>query len=250
VPYVQDWLWKRNDGVAKHYKNDLGFDGWRFDFVKGFGPWVVREWVDWNGGFAVGELWDANVDYLKWWVDATGRRASAFDFAAYYQMDKAFDNNNLNELNGDMLLKRDPSKAVTFVTNHDTDIIWNKMLAYAYILTHEGYPCIFYRDYEEWLDKNRLNNLIWIHNQKATGSTTVLYTDNDEYIARRNGSPGLVVYINNSNNWAERWIQTNWSNTQIKDFTGNSGWYPTTQGNRWVKIQCPPKSYSVWSPNF
>jgi alpha-amylase len=39
-----------------------------------------------------------------------------------------------------------------------------------------------------------------IHNNKATGTTSVLY-DNDEYIARRNGyngNPGLVVYINNS----------------------------------------------------
>lgn len=250
VPYVQDWLWKRNDGVAKHYKNDLGFDGWRFDYVKGFGAWVVKDWVDWSGGFAVGELWDSNVNTLKGWVDATGRRASAFDFAAYYKMDEAFDNNNLYALNDDMLWKRDASKAVTFVTNHDTDVIWNKMLAYAYILTHEGYPCIFYRDYEEWLDKNKLNNLIWIHNQKATGSTSILHVDNDEYIARRNGSPGLIVYINNSNSWQERWVQTNWNNTQIKDFTGHSGWYPYTQGNGWVKIQCPPKSYSVWSPNY
>jgi alpha-amylase len=42
---------------------------------------------------------------------------------------------------------------------------------------------------------------IWIHNNKATGTTSVLYADNDEYIARRNGyngNPGLVVYINNS----------------------------------------------------
>ncbi len=49
----------------------------------------------------------------------------------------------------------------------------NKILAYAYILTHEGYPCVFYRDYEEWLDKSKLNNLIWIHNNKASGSTTI-----------------------------------------------------------------------------
>jgi alpha-amylase len=97
--------------------------------------------------------------------------------------------------------KRNPFKAVTFVANHDTDIIYNKMPAYAYILTHEGYPTIFYRDYEEWLNKERLNNLIWIHNNKATGTTSILYTDNDEYIARSNGyngNPGLVVYINNS----------------------------------------------------
>ena len=211
----------------------------------------MKDWVDWVGGFAVGELWDGNVNNLQGWVDGTGRRSSAFDFAAYYAMDAAFDGNDLNRLNDPMLLRQDPSKAVTFVANHDTDIIWNKMLAYAFILTHEGYPCLFYSDYEEWLDKDRLNNLIWIHNNKATGSTSVLYTDNDEYVARRNGAngnPGLVVYINNSNNWQERWIQTNWGNTRIKDFTGNSGWTPWTQSNGWVKIQVPPKGYSVWSP--
>jgi hypothetical protein len=63
-----------------------------------------------------------------------------------------------------------------------------------------------------------MNNLIWIHN-KATGTTSILYTDNDEYIARRNGyngNPGLVVYINNSV-WQERWVPTNWNNAQIKD---------------------------------
>ena len=76
-------------------------------------------------------------------------------------------------LNDDMMWKRNPYKAVTFVANHDTDEIWNKLLAYAYILTHEGYPTIFYRDYEEWLDKAKLNNLIWIHNNKATGTTSI-----------------------------------------------------------------------------
>jgi alpha-amylase len=83
--------------------------------------------------------------------------------------------------------------------------------------------------------KNEQSDLI--HNQKATG-TTSLYTDNDEYIARRNGyngNPGLVVYINNSPSWQERWVPTNWTNAQIKDFTGNSTWIPTTQGDTWVK---------------
>ncbi|MDN4164537.1 alpha-amylase [Cytophagales bacterium LB-30] len=248
-PYVQDWLWNRSDAVGKYYKNTMGFDGWRFDYVKGFGPWVVQSWVNAIGGFAVGEYWDGNAGTLKWWVDATGRTASAFDFAAYYRMDEAFDGNNLNKLNDDMLWKRDPYKAVTFVANHDTDVIWKKMLAYAYILTHEGYPCVFYRDYEEWLDKNKLNNLMWIRRNLAVGSTSILYVDNDEYIAQRNGTPGLVVYINNSNNWQERWVQTKWANTQIKDYTGGSNWYPWTQGDRWVKIQCPPNSYTVWSAN-
>jgi len=247
-PYVQDWLWNRSDGVAKYYKNTLGFDGWRFDYVKGFGGWVVRDWMNSVGGFAVGEYWDSNVNLLDNWVNSTNGTASAFDFACYYKMDEAFDNNDLTKLNDDMFWKRNPSKAVTFVANHDADIIWDKMLAYAYIMTHEGYPTVFYRDYEEWLDKNKLNNLIWIHRNKAVGNTTILFADNDEYVARRNGSPGLVVYLNDSDSWKERWIETNWSNTRIKDFTGHSSWEPVTQGGKWVKIQAPPHSYSIWSP--
>ncbi|WP_231896380.1 alpha-amylase domain-containing protein [Gramella sp. MAR_2010_147] len=147
-----------------------------------------------------------------------------------------------------MLWKRKPMKAVTFVTNHDTDEIYTgKMLAYAYIMTHEGYPTVFYQDYEEWLDKDKLNNLIWIHNNKAGGSTDILHADQDEYVARRNGAPGLIVYLNDSNSRLERWVPTNWYNQTIKEYTGNSNWQPTTQGDGWVKIEVPANSYSIWS---
>jgi len=73
--------------------------------------------------------------------------------------------------------------------------------------------------------------------------------DDNEYIARRNGkdAAGLVVYINNTTSWKERWIETNWSSKTIKDYTGHSSWQPVTQSGKWVKIQAPPKSYSVWS---
>lgn len=247
TPYVQDWLWKKPYSVAQYYKNEMGFDGWRFDYVKGYAPWVVKNWVSTVGGFSVGEYWDSNATTLDWWANEAN--SSVFDFACYYRMNDAFDGNNLNALTGEMMWKRDPFKAVTFVTNHDTDEIWNKMLAYSYILTHEGYPCIFYRDYEEWLDKNALDNLIWIHNHLAGGSTDQLYVDNDEYIARRNGynNNGLIIYINNSNSWLERWVPTNWYSKQIKDYTGHSSWEPYTQSGSWVKIQCPPKSYTIWS---
>jgi alpha-amylase len=111
-----------------------------------------------------------------------------------------------------------PYKAVTFVTNHDTDEIYNKQLLCIHFNSRR-LSNTFYKDYEEWLDKEKMNNLIWIHNQKATGTTSILYTDNDEYIEEIQRNPGLVVYINNSSVWQERWIPTNWTNAQIKDFT-------------------------------
>jgi alpha-amylase len=247
--WQKDWFYLRTDGVGKYYKNTMKYDGWRFDYVKGFGPWVVRDFVANVGGFAVGEYWDANVNLLKAWVDGTNRNSSAFDFACYYKMDAAFDGNNMNLLNDDMLWKRDPAKAVTFVSNHDTNDIYDKMLAYAYILTGEGYPCIFYRDYEEWLDKTKLNKLIWIRRTLASGTTSSLYTDTDEHIFRRNGSgtPGVITYLNDSDVWKEQWITTNWANTRLKEYTGASTWNPTTAADKRVKIQAPPHSYSVWS---
>jgi alpha-amylase len=97
--------------MGKYYKNTMKFDGWRFDYVKGFGPWVVKDWNTNVGGFSVGEYWDANVNTLEWW--ANNANSSVFDFACYYKMNDAFDGNNLNLLNDDMMWKRNPYKAVS-----------------------------------------------------------------------------------------------------------------------------------------
>ena len=79
TPNVQNWLWLRTDGVGKYYKNTMKFDGWRFDYVKGFGPWVVKDWNANVGGFSIGEYWDSNVNTLEWW--ANNANSSVFDFA-------------------------------------------------------------------------------------------------------------------------------------------------------------------------
>lgn len=35
---------KKTNSVGKYYRGVIGFDGWRFDYVKGFEPWVVKDW--------------------------------------------------------------------------------------------------------------------------------------------------------------------------------------------------------------
>ena len=248
-PYVAGWLWGNSNSVAQYYKNTLGFDGWRFDYVKGFSPNVVSSFVNAAPGFAVAEYWDGDLNLILNYINSTG--VSAFDFPCMYAMDEAFDNGNLTALRDwGMVCKSNPDKAVTFVANHDADYVYNnKLSAYAFILTHEGYPCIFYRDYEEWLDKDAINNLIWINKTFVSGSTTVLYADNDEYIAQMSGDPGLVVYINNSGSDLSRGVTTKWSNSIINDFTGNWEEDYTTNASGYTTISAPANSYTVWSYN-
>src|SRR5690606_27868027 len=154
--YVQDWLWKSENSVAKYYQTVMGFDGWRFDYVLGFEPWVIKAWLTEVGGFSVSELWDGNPQVLAKFVDETG--SGVFDFSTFYKLEEALDRfNDLTYLDKEMLWQTHPEKAVTFTANHDTEkdtnednkiAPENKLKAYAYILTHPGYPTLFYSDYE------------------------------------------------------------------------------------------------------
>lgn len=256
--HVQAWLWEKENSVAKYYKNVMGFDGWRFDYVQGYEPWVIREWMDAVGGFAVAENWDGNAANLKKYVEEA--EVPAFDFAAFYKMEEAFDRfDDLNYLEGDMLRKIYPDMAVTFVSNHDTEkdsnednriSEENKLKAYAYILTHDGYPTIFYSDYENEDFKEAIQQLILIHNTIATGEVEVLYVDDDEYIMKRTGTgenPGLVLYITTHETTKRRTIDTNWNSKTIMDYTFNTNYTATTNENGEVTIEVPANGYAVYS---
>ena len=257
-PYVQQWLWEGEESVARYYKEVMGFDGWRFDYVKGFEPWVIRQWMETVGGFAVGEMWEGNAEVLVDWVEAAG--IPAFDFAAFYKMEEAFDRyNDLNYLSRDMLRKTHPDKAVTFVANHDTEkdehqdnriARENKMKSYAYILTHDGYPTIFYLDYEDQDFQEELKQLIRIHNSLAIGEVEVLYVDKDEYVMRRMGTgnnPGLVLYINTSNGTKRRAVNTLWNDQPVMDYSGNTSYSTMTDETGRVYLEAPANGYAIYS---
>ncbi len=256
--HVQNWLWKNDNSVAQYYKNVMGFDGWRFDYVLGFEDFVIKDWLEAVGGFSVSELWDGNPDVIRAHIDATG--SGAFDFAAFYSMEQAFDRNqDLTELTNDQVWKTNPDKAVTFTANHDTEKdknidnyieSENKLKAYAFIMTHPGYPTVFYLDYENPDFKDQINKLISIHNSLATGTVDVIYVDKDEYIMQRSGdatNPGLILYINLSSNSKRRTITTSWNNTTLMDYSSNTEYTPTTNENGEVTIESPANGYAIWS---
>ncbi len=258
---VQKWFWKSDSSVAKYYKNTLKFDGWRFDYVKGFDPSVVKAWMTEAGGFSVSEFWDGNPDALQNY--STQSTTNVFDFSTFYALEQALEGNNMTILKDrKTLIKSNAAKAVTFVTNHDTEKETNqsnrigtkeaKMLAYAYILTHEGYPCIFYLDYEQQLDKAKLERLILINRSLARGKTGVLFADNEKYIASRTGDakvPGLVVFINNSNVAQKQSVSTNWKNATLLDYSQNTSTVLKTDNTGRVTLEVPARSYTVWSLN-
>jgi alpha-amylase len=146
-----------------------------------------------------------------------------------------------------------PQKAVTFVENHDTDlfpkdrIVFNKILAYAYILTSEGYPCVYYRDYSTDAGcyglKTEIDNLIWIHEKIAQGSTQERWKDFDVFAYERLGGPRLLVGLNNDPQSSHRiTVATSFGpHVSVHDYTGHAD-NATTDENGWVTINIPPNN--------
>ena len=154
--------------IAQLLIEQIGFDGFRFDFVKGYGPWMVKAIAEVRylneakqglKPFCVGECWDSDRT-INDWLSAVNtfmdNQVSAFDFPLHYRLKQLCDNYGFSMTDlaqGGVMNVEEPTHAVTFVDNHDTTrdpsnaIINDKMLAYAFILTHEGYPCVFWLDY-------------------------------------------------------------------------------------------------------
>ncbi|HHM02686.1 MAG TPA: DUF1939 domain-containing protein [Caldithrix abyssi] len=261
-------------------QDSVGFNGgWRFDYVKGLETWVVKDMIAATGyPFSVGEYWDSNTGTLDWWTSQTG--ASAFDFALYYTMGDIFNNTsgggylpNLIDPNKSFAAKN-PLKAVTFTGNHDTDIIVNdKMMAYAFILTYQGYPSIWWKDYYNYGLKdlggqwgNGIDQLVWVRGQLAGAAPNIelLKTDDGDLLiygsyGYSSASPGYIVVINdNASSWKGSWVHTNNSYLYGKNLKVYA-WYSSVSGqnvqpatkyaqtNGWVEVWAPPRGYAVYS---
>ena len=179
---VQQGIYSWMNSVLKR----AGFVGWRYDYVKGFdGKYVGYYNAMTDAAFSVGEYWPDDDNWktlIDNWISATensvngqaGKQSRAFDFVLKQKMNYAFgwtksgsdvyedgvtpsgDYWNMALLADESTLMRsNPSAAVTFVDNHDTgstqqhwELSWFDVpVAYAYILTHPGMPCVASQHY-------------------------------------------------------------------------------------------------------
>ncbi|XP_061989795.1 alpha-amylase 3, chloroplastic [Rosa rugosa] len=161
---IKEWLcWLRQE---------IGYDGWRLDFVRGFWGGYVKDYMDDSEPyFAVGEFWDSlsytygemdhNQDGHRQriidWINATSGAAGAFDVTTKGILHAALERCEYWRLSDQKgkppgVVGWWPSRAVTFIENHDTGSTqghWRfphdkEIQGYAYTLTHPGTPAVFY----------------------------------------------------------------------------------------------------------
>jgi alpha-amylase len=263
--------------------SEVGFDGFRFDFVKGYGAWMVksiheRQYVR-KGKlvipFGVGENWSSDGEIDSWLDeinDASDNPISAFDFPLRYRLKDLCDTYgfSLRKLaEGGTVMAERPERAVTFVDNHDfrggdtSPVVNDKLLAYGFILTHPGYPCVFWQDYfEQGLGRagtpNGIAALVTTHERSAGGDALVRYVDDDLYIMERTGwqsATGLVFVLNNrGDRWNGTYIDTSRTNTAYRPvaWSGRDGSAPeptATAADGRGQFFAPPRGYTVYAPS-
>src|SRR5215469_10777285 len=259
--------------------NTIGFDGFRFDFVKGYGPWMVRAIQELRGlhgstafkPFSVGECWDNSRTIEDWLSEANAwsdNPVCAFDFPLRYRLKdlcQTFGFSLSQLAMPGTVLTDQASQAVTFVENHDVvrddPIVTDKMLAYAFILTHQGYPCVFWQDYYTWGlalpgEVGGIDALIRVHEDYAGGGSQILYCDDDLYIMQRPGwqnQRGLVFVLNNRGSWNGAAVRTQWQNTNLTPvaWRGHDLGQPVTKRtgpDGSADFWAPPRGYAIYIP--
>ncbi len=234
---IQDYVQK--------YAN-LGVDGIRWDAAKHVPEWFfsdyANQWADNLGLYTVGEVLQGGVDYCQGYAD-TGM--SVTDYPLYYTMkeDVFHQDGDMTALDGAGLVNQSPYQSLTFVSNHDSGPPQYEKLAYAYILTYEGYPRVYSNHIA--VDDGDIQNLLWIKNNLAGGTAYQRHADQNLYIFERQNN--LLVGLNRSGSWQSKWVYTTWTNQALNDYSGNSG-DVTTNSDGWVQISIPPQGWVCYAP--
>ena len=262
---------------------NAGFDGgWRLDYVKGVNPSYISQFIKGTrNSYGILECW-GSIPMIEKYLKKSGCPA-AFDFPGFYTMAQVFNHSaDISQLvdPDKVFAAKHPTRAVTFVANHDTDkdahvesIVDNTMLAYAFILTYQGYPCIFWKDYFNYglaeadgQPGHGIKPLVWVRNALGGGRPDIqlLKTDDGNLLVYgtlkgRTSAPGYIVAINNHPNEVRR----------AKIFTRNRFlWNQTLTCHAWdsyvdghnqqpdeiscnsmgrVILEVPPRGYAVYS---
>ncbi|XVF85996.1 hypothetical protein PTKIN_Ptkin17bG0165500 [Pterospermum kingtungense] len=213
IDHSQEFVRKDLKEWLMWLREEIGYDGWRLDFVRGFWGGYVKDYLDaTEPSFAVGEYWDSlsytygemehNQDAHRQriidWINATNGTAGAFDVTTKGVLHSALERCEYWRLSDQKgkppgVLGWWPSRAVTFIENHDTGSTqghWRfpggkEMQGYAYILTHPGTPAVFY-DHLFSHYRSEIANLISVRNRNkinCRSTVKIVKAERDVYAA-------------------------------------------------------------------
>ena len=292
---------KRLNKWGRWLLDSIGFDGFRLDYVRGYSPSFAANWINNledqknESTFIVAEYW-GSAEYIKAWVDSMntyGAIASVFDFPLKEVLTEMCNNPEFNMtrlIQAGLIRNADGfnlsvNNVVTFAENHDTGKENDKWitrahhLAYAYILTHQGRPCLFYPHLygKEQIDFQNssfrttaalsLNEdicfLIDVRKKYLGGELEVLTkvgnptpekNTKNIYVARRNGvdgKDGAILVLNNHSSLAKN-IVVDVSPSGFEDWSGQTlinlqtGEEIQVGSDGRAKFSSSPLSYSIW----
>lgn len=204
-------------GYMEFMKNEMGYDGWRYDMTKGFPGHYVAMYNDAaDAYFSVGEYWDGNYNNLYAWLENAQFKSTTFDFAFKYVLNDWASSGDLTKLVWNFNNAKQPAGlihnpdvrkyAVTFIDNHDTDRDHNVfsgdvLMANAFMLSSPGIPCVYIRHWQKY--KPEIKAMIaarksaGIHSESAV---TVNESANNLYVATVTGTKGnLIVKLGSGN---------------------------------------------------
>jgi alpha-amylase len=210
----------------------LDLQGYRVDDAKGQSSDFLLRLLNSKsmaGKFAVAEYFDGNVPKLQDWLFRLMKgRVAAFDFATRFTLANMCDSRpfNMAALDHTGLAGSNPFQAVT------------------YILTSEGYPCVFYKDYSTdrfcFGLKPGIDRLIAIHERIADGATVQRFKDFDVFVYERTGGPHLLAGLNNDAN-APRTVEVSTgfgADVALEDYAKHAPDIQTSEDGR-VKLTIP-----------
>lgn len=238
---------------GKWYTETAKLDGYRLDAVKHISKYFYKDFMkamNENSGkelFAVGEYWHWDVNQLLDYISVNEGLVSLFDVPLHFNFhncSKAHGDYDLRTILDNTLVKCNPLKAVTFVDNHDSQPgqsleswveDWFKPMAYAIILLREeGYPCVFYGDYngiptaKVKSKKKELDKLLKVRKTKAYGVQHDYFDDSNCIGWTREGDEdhkdsGLAVVISDGTGGTKHmYIGKQFAGCHFADIMGNA----------------------------
>lgn len=255
-----------------------GVDGFRLDAVKHIPATFYRDFFNHIrthfGGrelLGIGEYWSADLPQLEHYLQHTNGVMKLFDAPLHFKFmeaSKAGKNFDLSKMFEGTLVNANPTYAVTFVDNHDTQPgqsleswvdDWFKPLAYALILLRAGgYPCVFYADYYGVDEENaKLTSHRQLIDVMLDARRKYVYGDQHDSFDHpnciawvRTGNeehPGSLVVVMANGEAGMKRLNAYAKNATFKDLTGHIKDEIKTDAEGMAEFRCPAGSLSIWA---